>query len=119
MPPVETKAEAIDAAEGRAAFSLDGARIWGAGAEVEVMEEVTAEEDNIVELPHSADDEVQPQRVRVARRHDNEWVFWEEDYSGVGLYKLRRICRELEEQVMVNTENPIDFNTIGGPRSWS
>ena len=65
---------------------------------------LSVEEDieEIEEIPcPPEEEEVQPQRIRVARQRHNKWVFHEEDWSGASSRQIRRTLEKLYSQVQV------------------
>jgi hypothetical protein len=63
------------------------------------VEEDTEEIEEIPRPPE--EEEVQPQRIQVARQRHNEWVFHEEDRSGASSRQIRRTLEKLYSQVQV------------------
>jgi hypothetical protein len=55
--------------------------------EAPAVEAATAEEEaEIVEIVRSKEENVAPQCVRVARKWDDEWVFYDEDHSDQAIF---------------------------------
>jgi chromosome segregation ATPase len=58
--------------------------------------------EEIEEIPcPPEEEEVHPQRIRVARQRHNEWVFHEEDWTGASSRQIRRTLEKLYSQVQV------------------
>ena len=54
------------------------------------------------EIAHPpGEEEVHPQRIRVARQRHNEWVFHEEDWTGASSRQIRGTLEKLYNQVQV------------------
>lgn len=64
------------------------------------QELVPKEEAEIEEIVRPTEERVNPQRIFVARRRDNEWAVYEEDHSSKAIQKLQR-TNGLVEQVKV------------------
>ena len=47
------------------------------------------------------EEEVRPQRIRVARQRHNEWVFHEEEWTGASSRQIRCTLEKLYSQVQV------------------
>jgi hypothetical protein len=59
------------------------------------------EEPKIEEINRAPKETVQPQRIRVARKHHGEWVFHEEDHSDRAVRKLQHTMDDLMSQIKV------------------
>jgi hypothetical protein len=62
---------------------------------------VVEEEAEIEEIIRSEEENAAPQCVRIARKRDNEWVFYEEDLSDWAIHKLQRTVDDLMGQIKV------------------
>ena len=63
------------------------------------VEEGDEEIEEIARPPE--EEEVRPQRIRVARQRHNEWVFHEENWIGASSRQIRRTLEKLYNQVQV------------------
>jgi hypothetical protein len=79
-----------------------GAQASGSGATGAAQNPVEEGTEEIEEIPRPPEEEeVQPQRIRVARQRNNEWVFHKEDWSGASSRQIRRTLEKLYSQVQV------------------
>jgi hypothetical protein len=62
---------------------------------------VVEEEAEIEEIVHPKEENMAPQRVHVARKRGDEWVFYEEDHSDQAVRKLQRRVDDLMGQIKV------------------
>jgi hypothetical protein len=79
-----------------------GAQTGRSGAARAALNPVEEDVEEIEEIPSPpVEEEVRPQRIRVARQRHNEWVFHEEDWSGASSRQIRRTLEKLYSQVQV------------------
>jgi hypothetical protein len=69
----------------------------------------TEEEAEIEEIIHPEEEKVAPQCVDIARKHGDEWVFYEEDHSDRAVHKLQRTVEDLMGQIKVRALKPQSF----------
>jgi hypothetical protein len=66
----------------------------------------TEEEVEIEEIVRPEEEKVAPQCVRVVRKRDDEWVFYEEDHSDHAVRKLQRTIEDLMGQIKLRALKP-------------
>jgi hypothetical protein len=85
--------------------SVLGAEAGAAGAAGTAKDLVVEQGSDIEEIARSAwEEDVRPQRIRVARQRHSEWVFHEEDWTGASSRQIRHTLEKLYNQVQVSSK---------------